>query len=184
MHIRPVPRCLLLVAALALRVAAPVAAQQLPPALPADVATIDGIVHAYYDVINGPAGQPRQWRRDSTLYMPTAMFVEMSIKDGAPHATVQSPEEFRRMVNADFVKNGFYETELGKRVERFGNVAQVRSLYETRRTEKGPLLGRGINYIHLYWDGTRWWIAGAVWDNERKDNPLPKGWIGTNEKAP
>ena len=30
----------------------------------ADVATVDGIVKAYYDVITGPTGQPRQWSRD------------------------------------------------------------------------------------------------------------------------
>lgn len=184
MQVRLVARRLLLAAVLGAAAVAPSRAQQLPPANPADVATIDGIVHAYYDVINGPAGQPRQWRRDSTLYMPTAMFVEMGIKDGKPHVTTQSPEEFRRSVNADFVKNGFYETEIGKRVERFGNVASVRSVYETRRTATGPLLGRGINYLHLYWDGARWWIASAVWDNERKDNPLPTAWVGSNEKAP
>lgn len=33
-------------------------------ALPPDVATIGGIVRAYYEVISGPAGQPRQWARD------------------------------------------------------------------------------------------------------------------------
>src|SRR2546421_10354714 len=38
-----------------------------PPA--ADVAPGDGIVKAYYDVITGPAGQPRQWARDRSLYI-------------------------------------------------------------------------------------------------------------------
>src|SRR2546428_14011071 len=36
----------------------------------AHVATGDGIVKAYYDVITGPAGQPRQWARDRSLYIP------------------------------------------------------------------------------------------------------------------
>src|SRR2546430_12708817 len=35
----------------------------------ADVATGDGIVKAYYDVITGPAGPPRQWSRDRSLYI-------------------------------------------------------------------------------------------------------------------
>jgi hypothetical protein len=156
----------------------PAASAQTPAADPADVSTIEGIVHAYYDVINGPPGQPRQWRRDSTLYMPAATFVAMREKDGKPVANVMTPEEFRRAVNADFVKNGFYETEIGHRAERFGNVAQVRSAYETRRKAGGPLMGRGVNYLQLYWDGTRWWIASAVWDDERANNRLPKSWIG------
>ena len=159
-----------------------VAAQaQLPPADPADVGTIQAIVNAYYDVINGPPGTPRQWRRDSTLYMPAATFVAMSMRDGKPVPKVMTPEEFRRGTNDEFVKDGFYETEIGHRIERFGNVAQVRSVYETRHTAKGPLLGRGVNYLMLYWDGTRWWISGAVWDDERAGTKLPASWVGAKE---
>jgi len=161
-----------------------VAQSTAPPPDTADVATIDGIVHAYYDVINGPPGAPRQWRRDSTLYMPGAMFVAMGERDGVPRATLMTPEDFRRATNADYVQHGFFETEVGHRIERFGNVAQVRSVYETRRLAAGPLTGRGINYLLLYWDGKRWWIASAVWDDERKDNPLPAGWVGARERVP
>lgn len=157
---------------------------QMPAADPADVGSIEGIVHAYYDVINGPPGAPRQWRRDSTLYMPGAMFVAMDEKDGAPVASLQTPEEYRRATDKNFVQHGFFETEIGHRVERFGNVAQVRSVYETRRLANGPLLGRGINYLLLYWDGKRWWISSAVWDDERADNPLPSRWVGAKEEAP
>jgi hypothetical protein len=162
----------------------PRAAAQLPPADPRDVGTIEGIVNAYYDVINGPPGTPRQWRRDSTLYMPAATFVSMDEKGGKPVANVMTPEEYRRGVNASFVEKGFFETEIGHRIERFGNVAQVRSVYETRHAAKGPLLGRGVNYLMLYWDGSRWWIAGAVWDDERPSNPLPRSWVGKNERQP
>lgn len=159
-------------------------AAQMPPADPADVATIEAIVHAYYDVINGPAGAPRQWRRDSTLYMPAATFVSMDQRGGKPVALVMTPEDFRRRYDREFVKQGFYETEIGHRIERFGNVAQVRSVYQTRRTAKGPLLGRGVNYLMLYWDGTRWWITGAVWDDERPGTTLPASWVGRSERVP
>jgi hypothetical protein len=156
----------------------------MPPADPADVGTIEGIVHAYYDVINGPPGTPRQWRRDSTLYMPGATFVSMDVRDGWPKASIVTPEQYRRGVDAGFVRDGFFETEIGARIERFGNVAQVRSVYETRRKEAGPLTGRGVNYLMLYWDGSRWWIAGAVWDDERSGAPIPAAWVGSHERAP
>ena len=168
----------LLAASMALSsIASRPAAAQMPEPDSADVATIDGIVHAYYDVISGPAGTPRQWRRDSALYMPGAMFVSMGETDGKPRATPMSPEEFRRRTDAGLVTNGFFEIELGRRVERFGNVAQVRSAYEMRRTTEDPPFGRGVNYLLLYWDGVRWWISGAVWDDERPDNPLPVEWV-------
>jgi hypothetical protein len=32
---------------------------------------------------------------------------------------------------------------------------------------------RGINSIQLFHDGTRWWVLGIAWDNERPGNPLP-----------
>jgi len=162
----------------------PAASGQMPAADPADVGTIEGIVHAYYDVINGPPGAPRQWRRDSTLYTAQATFVAMDERNGKPVATIQTPEQFRRATNDGFVAKGFYETEIGSRIERFGNVAQVRSAYETRNTANGPLLGRGVNYLTLYWDGTRWWITGAVWDDERSNNKLPRSWVGGHERAP
>jgi len=163
--------------AVAITALAPPAIAQMPPADPADVGTIEGIVNAYYDVINGPPGAPRQWRRDSTLYMAAATFVAMSERDGKPVARMMTPEEFRRSTNAEFVKDGFFEIEIGHRIERFGDVAQVRSVYETRHVADGPLLGRGVNYLMLYWDGVRWWITGAVWDDERPGTKLPAGCV-------
>ncbi len=88
-----------------------------------------------------------------------------------------TPEEYRQRTNASFVKNGFFETEIGSRIEQFGNIAQVRSVYEMRRTPDGPVDGRGVNYFQLYWDGSRWWIAGMVWDDERTANPIPESWL-------
>jgi len=41
-----------------------------------------------------------------------------------------------------------------------------------------------VNYLLLYWDGTRWWITGAVWDDERANNRLPVPWVGAQERAP
>lgn len=169
--------------AAAILFASPVLAQA-PTADPRDVSTIPGLVRAYYEVISGPAGAPRDWRRDSTLYSEGATFVAMDEKDGKPVFSILTTEEYRRQTNASFVKNGFYEIEIGSRIERFGNVAQVRSVYETRRAADGPLTGRGVNYLMTFWDGKRWWITGAVWDDERPDNPIPPAWVGVFENVP
>ena len=40
-----------------------------------DVATIDGLLRAVYDVISGPAGAPRDWARLHALYDPHARLV-------------------------------------------------------------------------------------------------------------
>jgi hypothetical protein len=156
----------------------PCLAAQSPPASPDDVGTITDIVRASYEAMSGPAGQPRQWRRDSTLYMPAATFVALHARDGQVEATVMTPEQYRRQSFPAFERLGLYETEIGQQVERFGNVAQVRSVAAARRTPDGPLLGRYVNYFQLFWDGTRWWIAGMVWDEETPSHPIPSSWIG------
>jgi len=143
-------------------------------ARPEDVSTLDGILKAYYDVISGPAGQPRQWSRDRTLYTPDIRFVAMSInKKGRPEARIMTHRQFVDDSNASLLKAGFFEQEIHRSTQRFGNIAHVWSTYESRNTADGPVIARGINSLELFWDGTRWWIASAIWDDERPDNPIP-----------
>ncbi len=66
--------------------------------------------------------------------MPGASFVALRERDGKPHVTVMTPEEYRRGGNARFVAEGLFETEIGSRIERFGHVAQVRSVAEVCAT--------------------------------------------------
>lgn len=164
--------------------AADTVSAQAPVGNPADVGTIADIMRVSYEVISGPAGTPRQWRRDSTLYSPTATFIAMSERNGKAVVTTMTAEDYRRKNNEDFVKNGLFEREIGARIERFGNVAFVRSISESRRTPNGPVDGRYVNYVSLFWDGSRWWISGFVWDEERPNNPIPKAWIGVRDEMP
>lgn len=157
---------------LALLAAPSAAAAQAAPRAE-DVGTIDGMLRAFYDVISGPAGQPRQWGRDSSLYIPGVRFVAMTVRNGRPVPDVMDHAGFIRRVNTPFVQQGFFEREIGRVVRRFGNIAHVFSAYEFRATETGPVQGRGVNSIEMFWDGTRWWIAAAIWDDERPDNPIP-----------
>ncbi len=156
---------------------APAAHVDVPtqPARTEDVATIDGIVKAYYDVITGPAGQPRQWGRDRTLYWPGIRFFSAGAKkDGTPVVNVLTHQQYVDATNAGFVKNGFDEHEIHRTIDRVGNIAHVMSTYETRRIAGGPVTARGVNSIDLYWDGARWWITAASWDDERPGQPIPK----------
>lgn len=143
-----------------------------------DVATIDGIMKAFYEVISGPAGQARQWSRDRTLYIPDIRFVAMSEgKKGQPVALIASHQQFVDYADPLLVKDGFYEAEIHRVTQRFGNIAHVFSTYESRQRENGPVIARGINSIELFYDGKRWWIASNIWDDERPDNPLPPEYL-------
>ncbi|MGH7730567.1 MAG: hypothetical protein ACRENJ_04875 [Candidatus Eiseniibacteriota bacterium] len=162
-----------LLAALAFALVSSTAAAQSPSPRAEDVRTIDGIIRAFYEVISGPAGTPRQWRRDSTLYIPGVRFVAMSMREGRPVASVTDHAGFVARTDRMFVQNGFFEREIHRVTKRFGNVVHVFSTYEFCQTADGPVQGRGVNSIQLFWDGERWWIASAIWDDERPDNPIP-----------
>ena len=153
---------------------------EVPAAEPkaADVGTIDGMIRAYYDVITGPPGQPRQWSRDRTLYIPDLRFVAAEVDGrGRPEPRIMSHQQFVDASNASMVAKGFVEREIHRVTQRFGNIAHVFSTYQTLKKPDGPVLSRGINSIELFWDGKRWWIASAIWDEERPDNPIPKEYL-------
>lgn len=143
---------------------------------PKDVSTLDGIVKAFYETISGPKGQPRQWGRDRTLYMPGVRFVSMGERDGKISAGNMTHQQYVNATNGGFLSTGFHEHEINRVVRRFGNIAHVYSVYEFTNDDKSET-GRGINSIELYWDGTRWWIAFASWDEERPGNPIPKEFL-------
>ena len=144
--------------------------------LPGDVATIDGIVAAFYEVITGPVGQARDWGRDATLYLEPISFTIAAVdSDGNPVARTISKQQFVDESDAFLVETGFTEHEIHRETRRFGNIAHVWSTYEWS-TADGQT-GRGINGIDLFHDGSRWWITHATWDAEREGNPIPAEYL-------
>lgn len=156
----------------------PVAGVAQEPAtqpLAADVETIEGIVTAFYQVVSGPQDTPRQWDRDGTLYLPGVTFTPSDVQNGVPSARTMTKEAWVAEADSFLVASGFVERELHRVTEQFGNVARVASSYEWQ-TADGQT-GRGVNFIHLFHDGDRWWITHATWDSERPDNPIPAAYL-------
>jgi hypothetical protein len=66
-----------------------------PPAKPEDVASVDAIIKAVYDVISGPAGQKRDWDRMRSLFWPGARLIPTGRgQDGKHGARVWTVEEY------------------------------------------------------------------------------------------
>ena len=77
-----------------------------------------------------------------------------------------------------FEKGGFFEKEVARRVEQFGNIAHVWSTYESRHTNDAPEpYIRGINSIQLFNDGARWWVMNVYWQAETPTGPLPADYL-------
>lgn len=166
-----------------LAIAAAAAAQEAPktppPADPADVESIDAIIAAVYDVISGPAGQKRDWKRWESLFAPDARLIPTGRRpDGPVAALTMTPMDYVERAGASLEANGFFETEVARVTESFGHIAHAFSTYESRRTaaDEEPFM-RGINSFQLLYDGERWWVVTVFWDSERPDNPIPEKYL-------
>jgi hypothetical protein len=160
--------------------AEPQAATPQPAAKPADVASPEAILAATYDVISGPAGQQRDWDRFRSLFVPGARLIPVVPRKagGGLDTRIITPDEYAQHADAYFQKNGFAEREIARKSERYGNIMQIFSTYESRHDAKDAQpFARGINSFQLFYDGTRWWVVTIYWLEETPENPLPKEFL-------
>ena len=144
---------------------------RVPAPKPDDVKSLDAILHAVYDVISGPAGE-RDWNRFRSLFVPEARLTSaQKNKDGS--LFLADVEGYVKGAGGYFQTHGFYEQAIVNRVQKFGNIAQVFSSYESRNAPNEKPFARGVNSIQAFTDGSRWWVISILWDEETPTNPLP-----------
>lgn len=158
----------------------PVATTAAPAANPADVATMDATVAALYDVISGPPG-PRNWDRFRSLFAPGARLIANGVRPTGEIVTrVMTPDDYAQRSGPFLEKNGFFEREVSRRIEKFANIAHLFSTYESRHgKDDAKPFARGINSIQMMNDGKRWWILTVFWQAEDEKNPLPAEYLRT-----
>lgn len=131
---------------------------------PEDVATIDGIIAAYYDVVSGPAGESPDQERDRTLHHPNAWVAIADVDEaGEPFVNVMTLDGYYG--DNPPRAEGFWEWETDRVVQRSGNMAHVWSSYASAREQGGEPYTHGVNTITLWYDGERWWVMGWMYDN-------------------
>ena len=140
-----------------------------------DPAAIGAAVDEMYAMISGPRG-PRDWSRQANCFHPEARQIRTWIDaDGRPACRIMSLDDYAGDTTPFFAENDFYEVEIGRRIDLFGNVAHVWSAYEARTApgDSAPER-RGINSIQLFKDPDLGWrIVAMIWDNEREGVTLP-----------
>jgi hypothetical protein len=171
--------------------AQPATPVQLAPAQPAtareaDGASVDAIVAALYDVISGPAGAPRNWNRMRALFAPDAKLMMIAARpEGGFGLRAMTVEDYISRNMSAFATSGFYEREIARTTESFGQLAHVFSTYELLRSPNDAKPHtRGINSIQLAHDGKRWWIANLVWRAEDSGLALPERYLQGRAPAP
>lgn len=171
------PILILLVTLFALQT---VMSQTTKDADPKDVASIDSIILAVYDAISGDKGKPRDWDRFRSLFYADARLIPSgkNAQTGVISARMLSADDYVKRVEPVFAANGFFEREMARHVDIYGNIAQVFSTYESRRLQTDPKpFARGINSFQLFNDGKRWWVITIYWEAETPENPIPKMYL-------
>jgi hypothetical protein len=145
-----------------------------------DAATVDAVVSALYgSVSHGPDTEP-DWKRMRSIFLPVGMLIPPK-RPREDMFTVLDVDGFQERVQTSMAAakakgeaTAFFEKEVARRTDCFGNVCQIFSTYEARRApaDEKPFV-RGINSIQLVKDDSGWKIASVVWDTERPDNPIP-----------
>jgi len=138
--------------------------------LASDVSTLDGIIHALYEVLSGPAGQPRDWERYRTLFVEGARLmpvVAVASSGDKPHVRQLTVEDYIRRVDPIFAVEDFWERETDRQTEVFGRVAHVLSAYESLRRPDAPPFEQGANSMQLFFDDSRWWVVSIMWNTSR-----------------
>jgi hypothetical protein len=156
------------------------AMQAAPPAAnPADVSSIDAIIAALYDVISGPAGKKRDWDRMRSLFIPGARLIPTGPRQAGGYGSrVLTVDQFAEGSSPFLEKEGFFEQEIARRTDDFGQIAHVFSTYDSRHAlADAKPFARGINSIQLMNDGKRWWIVTVFWQGEDEKHPLPEKYL-------
>jgi hypothetical protein len=135
-----------------------------------DVATLDAILHAFYEIVSGAVGQPRDWDRFRSLLLAGARLMPIvSLAGEKADVRFLSTEDFIQRVEPIFAVEDFWERETSRQTETIGHFAHVLSFYESLRDPDGPPFERSVNSIQLFNDGLRWWIANVMWNTSRAE---------------
>ncbi|MGI8924412.1 MAG: hypothetical protein ACR2HJ_10310 [Fimbriimonadales bacterium] len=144
-----------------------------------DAESIDAIIHSVYDVISGPAGKERDWERMRSLFVPDARLIAVGKRAGGEVVRrSMTVDEYIETSGPVLKERGFFEKEIARRTEHYGNISHAFSTYEARsKAEDEKPFMRGINSFQLYNDGKRWWVVTIYWQAEDASTPLPKKYL-------
>jgi hypothetical protein len=152
----------------------------------ANTATVDGIIHALYNTISGPAGQERNWEAFKNLFAGDArMYIAVPGRNNSSTLTSITPDEYIERNKTRLSDIGFNENELYRIVNTYGAGTQVLSTYETHFTNRNgeEEIIKGINSIQLFFDGERYYIVSIFWDANARNTEVPDRYLPNNRNT-
>jgi hypothetical protein len=138
-------------------------------------ATLDELIKAIDDAIDGPANKDRTCFR--ALFAPDARLAPLGKSpDGsyAPHLlTVDGWIEAVAKRGNAILK----EHQVKVKTETWGHLAHLWSTYELNVDPAGSPTIRGINSIQAFYDGKQWKVLEILWEAESADEKVPEKYL-------
>jgi hypothetical protein len=137
-----------------------------------DVATIDGLINAYYESVSGHPGQ-RDGERMLSLFIPGGKIGIDLTGDEPIH---QLAEAYLKTEGFLTISTDFFEREISRDTQAFGYMANVISTYGiSDAMENTEYTARGVTVFQLVKHSDRWWILSTMWQRESPELPIPAG---------
>jgi hypothetical protein len=134
-----------------------------------DTSRIESVIQTFYEVISGPAGHERDWDKMRALFVPGASLVSSSVALGASPPEAIDVGAYVRRLAAWANQQGFFETGHIHRIEMFGNIATVVSMYEARHhPDESEPFRRGVCFMQMLGDGEQWRLTSMIWRDDGK----------------
>ena len=136
---------------------------------PDDVATIDGLIKAYYESVSGHPGK-RDGERMLSLFVAGG---KISIGLTGDKPTHELAEEYLRTERFLTISDDFFEREIARDTQQFRDLANVISSYGiSDAMENTNYTARGITVFQLVRHNDRWWIVSTMYQRESQEFPL------------
>tara|TARA_R110000744_G_scaffold114564_2_gene214386 strand:+ start:681 stop:1187 length:507 start_codon:yes stop_codon:yes gene_type:complete len=154
--------------AISLLLSSSVFAQEIEDKYAEDVKSIDAIITAYYDVVSGSSSDPWNFERDNYIHSKDAVITRLD-ENGKAESHALEAEYIPVGLSP---KEDFYEKEIKRIVNQYGNIAQVWSAFEIRTDPKIESNTRGLNSVQLHFENGRWYIDSWTCEMETEKNLL------------
>jgi hypothetical protein len=126
---------------------------------------LDELMRLFYQVISFEEGGAPDWERMEGLFSKQARITRVT-----PEAIdYMDLTGFRNLVEELLevgAFTGFFEREIARRADRYGNVMHVASAYETKiAPDAVDYIERGVNSLQLVYEDGTWKICSLCWDD-------------------
>ena len=141
-----------------------------------DLETPEGLIEEIYRLVSFPAGTTPDWDAVRDLFIPEALVVLRTSRDGSTVFSVDGfVEDFVTFIEqSDVESTGFTERILDMQTFEWGDIAHVLVLFDSDIPGDGREPRAGVDSFQLIKRDGRWWIASITNERPATDRPLPE----------